>query len=193
VPQERKVVTVLFADIVDSSATTRSYDAEVLRAALARMFARTREILVAHGATVEKVIGDAVMAVFGIPQTHEDDAIRAVRAGFAILESVRELELQARIGLESGEVVSDEADLTFATGEAINVAVRLQQEASRIEEITPDRVLVTPPPGGPTPIAQPDNPDPSEVEVRDVLSGNLCRCACYPNIVDAVAEAAGRR
>src|SRR2546428_12325022 len=70
VPQERKVVTVLFADIVDSSATARSYDAEVLRAALARMFARTREILVAHGATVEKFIGDAVMAGFGGPGAH---------------------------------------------------------------------------------------------------------------------------
>src|SRR5436190_4823698 len=87
-PQERKVVTVLFADIVDSSATTRSYDAEVLRAALARMFARTREILVAHGATVEKFIGDAVMAVFGVPVAHEDDAERAVRAALALRADV---------------------------------------------------------------------------------------------------------
>jgi len=74
VPQERKVVTVLFADIVDSSGTTRTYDAEILRAALGRTFARIREILIEHGGTVEKFIGDAVMAVFGVPAAHEDDA-----------------------------------------------------------------------------------------------------------------------
>src|SRR5437667_421489 len=80
-PQERKVVTVLFADIVDSSGATRSYDAEVLRAALGRTFARVREILVEHGATVEKFIGDAVMAVFGVPVAHEDDAERRLLGG----------------------------------------------------------------------------------------------------------------
>src|SRR6058998_4147982 len=111
-PQERKVVTVLFADIVDSSATTRSYDAEVLRAALARMFARAREILVAHGATVEKFIGDAVMAVFGVPVAHEDDAERAVRAALALRADVSPNRedgrpgFTLRIGINTGEVVT---------------------------------------------------------------------------------------
>ena len=67
------------------------------------------------------------MAAFGIPQAHEDDAERAVRAAAAILESVHELGLEARIGVEAGEVVADDSDSTFATGEAVNVAARLQQ------------------------------------------------------------------
>ena len=76
---------------------------------------------------VEKFAGDAVMAAFGIPQAHEDDAERAVRAALAIIDAVDELGLEARIGIEAGEVVADEADSTFATGEAVNVAARLQQ------------------------------------------------------------------
>ena len=78
------------------------------------------------------------MAAFGIPQAHEDDAERAVRAAAAILESVHELGLEARIGVESGEVVADESDSTFATGEAVNVAARLQQIAE------PGEILVGP-------------------------------------------------
>ena len=69
------------------------------------------------------------MAAFGIPQAHEDDAERAVRAALGIIESMRELELEARIGVESGEVVTDNGDSTFATGEAVNLAARLQQNA----------------------------------------------------------------
>src|SRR5205807_4139473 len=76
---------------------------------------------------------DAVMAAFGIPQAHEDDAERAVRAGLAILDAVRELELEARVGIESGEVVAEDGDSTFATGEAVNVAARLQQAAGEHE------------------------------------------------------------
>ena len=83
-----------------------------------------------HGGTVEKFAGDAVMAAFGIPIAHEDDADRAVRAGLGILDHVRELGLEARVGIEAGEVVVDETDSTFATGEAVNVAARLQQAAS---------------------------------------------------------------
>ena len=116
VPQERKVVTVLFADIVDSSTTTRSYDAEVLRAALARTFSRTREILQAHGATVEKFIGDAVMAVFGVPAAHEDDADRAVRAAIALRAEVSSPRADGRpnftlrIGINTGEVVTGDGE-----------------------------------------------------------------------------------
>ena len=78
------------------------------------------------------------MAAFGIPQAHEDDAERAVRAAAAILESVHELGLEARIGVEAGEVVADDSDSTFATGEAVNVAARLQQAAA------PGEILVGP-------------------------------------------------
>src|SRR5216117_1684421 len=139
-PQERKVMTVLFADIVDSSATTRSYDAEVLRAALARMFARTREILVAHGGTVEKFIGDAVMAVFGVPVAHEDDAERAVQCALSIRIAVAGLndtlrprfglELAVRIGVDTGEaVVTGRIADAIATGDVLNTAARLEAAA----------------------------------------------------------------
>jgi class 3 adenylate cyclase/tetratricopeptide (TPR) repeat protein len=160
VPQERKVVTVLFADIVDSSATTRSYDAEVLRAALARMFARTREILVAHGATVEKFIGDAVMAVFGVPVAHEDDAERAVRAALALRADVSPNAedgrpgFTLRIGINTGEVVTGDGEGAefLVTGEPVIVAARLEQMAGHGEilvgpltrEITRGRVSYGP-------------------------------------------------
>jgi len=127
---ERKLATVVFVDLVDSTGLVAGADPEVARGRVTRFLDRVGECVEVHGGTVGRFAGDAVMAVFGIPQTHEDDAVRAVRAGFATLEAVRGLDLEARIGIESGEVVSDEADLTFATGEAINVAVRLQQEAS---------------------------------------------------------------
>ena len=159
-PQERKVVTVLFADIVDSSATTRSYDAEVLRAALARMFARTREILVAHGATVEKFIGDAVMAVFGIPVAHEDDAERAVRAALALRADVSPNRedgrpgFTLRIGINTGEFVTGDGEGAefLVTGEPVIVAARLEQMAAHGEilvgpltrEITRGRVSYGP-------------------------------------------------
>jgi class 3 adenylate cyclase/tetratricopeptide (TPR) repeat protein len=141
VPQERKVVTVLFADIVDSSATTRSYDAEVLRASLARTFTRTREILTAHGATVEKFIGDAVMAVFGVPVAHEDDPERAVRAALALRSEVsssggnREPRFTLRIGINSGEVVTGDGEggEFLVTGEPVIVAARLEQSAEHGE------------------------------------------------------------
>jgi class 3 adenylate cyclase len=140
-PQERKVVTVLFADIVDSSGSARSYDAEVLRDALARMFATAREILVAHGATVEKFIGDAVMAVFGVPLAHEDDADRAVRAAIALREAVSadrgdgKPRFTLRIGVNTGEVVTgDGAGTEFlVTGGPVVVAKRLEENAQHGE------------------------------------------------------------
>src|SRR2546423_2665710 len=148
-PQERKVVTVLFADIVDSSGVTRSYDAEVLRAALARMFARTREILVAHGATVEKFIGDAVMAVFGVPVAHEDDPERAVRAAIVMrsrlagLAERRGMELGLRIGINTGLVVTGTSPGRdfLVTGEAVNLAARLQQSAEPGEILVGERTF----------------------------------------------------
>jgi class 3 adenylate cyclase len=137
VPQERKIVTVLFADIVDSSGTTRSYDPEILRAALGRTFARTREILIEHGATVEKFIGDAVMAVFGVPSAHEDDAERAVRAAIALRAEVSPSSTQEgprftlRIGINSGEVVTGDGEGAefLVTGGPVIVGARLEENA----------------------------------------------------------------
>jgi len=126
---ERKLATVLFVDLVDSTALVAGADPEVVRRRVQTYFERVSHCVTTHGGIVEKFAGDAVMAAFGIPQAHEDDAERAVRAGLGILESVHELELEARIGVESGEVVADDSDSTFATGEAVNVAARLQQAA----------------------------------------------------------------
>jgi predicted ATPase/class 3 adenylate cyclase len=126
---ERKLATVLFVDLVDSTLLVTGADPEVVRRRVQTYFERVSHCVTTHGGIVEKFAGDAVMAAFGIPQAHEDDAERAVRAGLAMLDSVHELELEARIGIESGEVVADESDSTFATGEAVNVAARLQQAA----------------------------------------------------------------
>ena len=81
--EERKLVTVLFADIVGSTELGLDHDPEVVRASLGRAFEAASEVLRAHGGTVEKFIGDAVMAVFGVPAAHDDDPDRAVRAAFA--------------------------------------------------------------------------------------------------------------
>jgi class 3 adenylate cyclase/tetratricopeptide (TPR) repeat protein len=126
---ERKLATVLFVDLVSSTELVAGQDPEVARRRVTTYFDGVARCIETHGGTVEKFAGDAVMAAFGIPVAHEDDAERAVRAGFGILENVGSLGLQARIGIESGEVVVDERDSTFATGEAVNVAARLQQIA----------------------------------------------------------------
>jgi class 3 adenylate cyclase/tetratricopeptide (TPR) repeat protein len=126
---ERKLATVLFVDLVDSTGLVTGADPEVVRRRVQTYFERVSRCVTAHGGIVEKFAGDAVMAAFGIPQAHEDDAERAVRAGLAILDSVHELELEARIGVESGEVVADDSDSTFATGEAVTLAARLEQSA----------------------------------------------------------------
>src|SRR3979411_544689 len=112
---ERKLATVLFVALVDSSALVSASDPEVVRRRVTRYFDKVSHCIETHGGTVEKFAGDAVMAAFGVPQAHEEDAERAVRAAREILGSVNELELQARIGLESGEVVTGPGDSTFAT------------------------------------------------------------------------------
>jgi class 3 adenylate cyclase/tetratricopeptide (TPR) repeat protein len=126
---ERKLATVLFVDLVDHTHLVSGADPEVVRRRVTTFFDGVSRCIETHGGTVEKFAGDAVMAAFGIPQAHEDDAERAVRAALAILDRVHELELEARIGVEAGEVVVDQTDSTFATGEAVNVAARLQQAA----------------------------------------------------------------
>jgi class 3 adenylate cyclase len=124
----RKVVTVLFCDVTGSTALGESIDPEAVRALLARYFARMKAIVEAHGGSVEKFIGDAVMAVFGVPHVHEDDALRAVRAAAEMREALPELGVQARIGINTGEVVTGTEE-RLATGDAVNVAARLEQAA----------------------------------------------------------------
>src|SRR5215204_7164005 len=125
---QRKTVTVVFCDVSGSTAMGESTDPEAMRALLARYFERMKGILESHGASVEKFIGDAVMAVFGVPQVHEDDALRACRAALEMREALPELGVQARIGLNTGEVVTGTAE-RLATGDAVNVAARLEQAA----------------------------------------------------------------
>jgi class 3 adenylate cyclase len=126
---ERKLATVLFVDLVDSTSLVAGADPEVARRRVTQFFERVSHCVTTHGGIVEKFAGDAVLAAFGIPQAHEDDAERAIRAALAMLDSVRELGLEARVGVESGEVVVDESESTFATGEAVTLAARLQQAA----------------------------------------------------------------
>ncbi len=125
--EQRKVVTVIFCDLVGSTALGESTDPEALRSRMRRYFEDLRTILERHGGTVEKFVGDAVMAVFGIPTAHEDDALRAVRAASEMRAAIAEHELQARIGINTGEVVVGGEGETLVTGDAVNVAARLEQ------------------------------------------------------------------
>jgi class 3 adenylate cyclase/tetratricopeptide (TPR) repeat protein len=135
---ERKLATVLFVDLVGSTELVAARDPEVVRRRVNSFFEHVSHCIATHGGIVEKFAGDAVMAAFGIPQAHEDDPERALRAAAAILDSVHGLGLEARIGVEAGEVVADESESTFATGEAVNVAARLQQAAK------PGEILIGP-------------------------------------------------
>jgi class 3 adenylate cyclase/tetratricopeptide (TPR) repeat protein len=137
----RKTVTVVFSDVIGSTALGERADPEILRRVMARYFEEMRAALERHGGTVEKFIGDAVVAVFGIPQLHEDDALRAVRAaaemqrGLAALneqlERERGVSIAARTGVNTGAVVAGDpaTGQSFATGDAVNVAARLEQAA----------------------------------------------------------------
>ncbi len=124
----RKTVTVLFCDVVGSTALGERSDPEVVRATMSRYFRRVREVLERHGGTVEKFIGDAAMAVFGSPIVREDDALRAVRAASEIQAAIADLGIRARIGVNTGEVVAQSGD-PMVTGDAVNVAARLEQLA----------------------------------------------------------------
>jgi class 3 adenylate cyclase/tetratricopeptide (TPR) repeat protein len=135
----RKTVTVVFCDVTGSTAMGERLDPETLRRVMSRYFAEMRAALERHGGTVEKFIGDAVMAVFGVPAIHEDEALRAVRAASEMREALevlnKELErdhgvsLAARIGVNTGEVVAGDQGDTLVTGDAVNVAARLEQAA----------------------------------------------------------------
>ncbi len=134
--EERRVVTILFSDVTGSTAMGESSDPEDVRAILGRYYAIARDVISAHGGTVEKFIGDAVMAVFGIPQAHGDDAERALVSALALREAVADdpqtAALALRIGVNTGEVVAARRSETgdfLVTGDAVNVAARLQQHA----------------------------------------------------------------
>ena len=122
-------MTVVFCDVVGSTSLGESVDPEALQALLARYFERMKAIVENHGGTVEKFIGDAVMAVFGVPVVREDDALRAVRVAEEMQAALGELELEGRIGVNTGEVVTGTPERLVA-GDAVNVAARLQQAAS---------------------------------------------------------------
>jgi len=138
--ERRKLATILFCDVSGSTAMGERVDAETVRELMFRYFHEMRDAIERHGGTVEKFIGDAVMAVFGVPDAHEDDALRACRAAHEMqrrmVELAPELErrfgtrLQARIGVNTGEVVAGAGRETFVTGDAVNVAARLEQAAA---------------------------------------------------------------
>ena len=131
--EERKVVTIVFTDLVGSTARAEGLDPEDVRATLSAYYAQLRAELERHGGTVEKFIGDAVMAVFGAPIAHEDDPERAVRAALAIRDSIGE-ELQIRTAVNTGEALvalgakPGEGDAMVA-GDVVNTAARLQSSA----------------------------------------------------------------
>jgi predicted ATPase/class 3 adenylate cyclase len=132
----RKTVTILFCDLVHSTGLAEG-DPEAYRRVQKRFFDRMREIVEAHGGTVEKFIGDEVMAVFGIPVVHEDDALRAVRAAQEMQDALPELGLKARIGINTGEVLAADPSqgLGLVAGEPVIVAKRLEQGAGTGEII----------------------------------------------------------
>jgi class 3 adenylate cyclase len=105
--EQRKTVTALFCDLAGSTALGETIDPERLRALLARYFERMKAIVERHGGSVEKFIGDAVMAVFGVPVAREDDALRALRTAAEMRDALPELGLDGRIGVMTGEVVTE--------------------------------------------------------------------------------------
>ena len=149
----RKTVTVVFSDVIDSTPLGERLDAESYRRVLSRYFIEVSRVLEHHGGTVEKFIGDAVMAVFGIPVVHEDDALRAVRAVTDLREALAELndelraefgtELRVRTGINTGEVVAGDPThgQSFATGDAVVVAQRLEAAARPGEILIGDPTL----------------------------------------------------
>jgi class 3 adenylate cyclase/tetratricopeptide (TPR) repeat protein len=140
--EARRTVTAVFCDLVGSTSLAERHDPEAVREALSRYFDEMRAVLERHGGAVEKYMGDAIMAVFGLVVIHEDDAIRAVRAVDEMRRSLAKLNdeldenwgfrLEQRIGVNTGDVVAGDAASTqrLVTGDAINVAARLEQAAA---------------------------------------------------------------
>jgi class 3 adenylate cyclase len=137
----RKTVTIIFTDLVASTSLGERLDPETVRRVMWRYFNAMQAAIEYHGGTVEKFIGDAIMAVFGLPTLHEDDALRAVRAAvemrMALAQLNEELDrepgirIATRTGVNTGEVIAGDAAAAqkLATGDAVNVAARLEQAA----------------------------------------------------------------
>jgi class 3 adenylate cyclase/tetratricopeptide (TPR) repeat protein len=146
----RQVVTIVFSDLVGSTALGESQDSESLREVLTRYFERMREAVENHGGVIEKYIGDAVMAVFGLSHVHEDDALRAVRAASEMQKALRSLNeelsqaygvrLANRTGVNTGEVVAGDPEVRqrLVTGDTVNTAARLEQAAGTNEVLFGD-------------------------------------------------------
>jgi class 3 adenylate cyclase/tetratricopeptide (TPR) repeat protein len=146
--ETRKAVTIVFCDLVGSTELGGRLDPESIRRVTSRYFEAMQSVLESHGGTVEKFIGDAVMAVFGIPTIHEDDALRALRAANEMRERLRTLNddlerewglrLRARIGVHTGEVIAGDPSRgqAFVSGDTVNIAARLEQAAA------PDEILI---------------------------------------------------
>jgi class 3 adenylate cyclase len=146
-PEERKLVTILFADVTGSTALGEMLDPEDVRALMGRYYTHAQRVIQEHGGTLEKFIGDAVMAVFGLPRAHGNDAERALAAALALREAIASDPLLGgrlllRMGVNTGEVVatSDPSGGDFlVTGDAVNVAARLQQAAGPGEMVVGER------------------------------------------------------
>ncbi|MGH2726958.1 MAG: AAA family ATPase, partial [Actinomycetota bacterium] len=151
--EERKLVTVLFADVTGYTSLGEKLDAERLREVMDAYFTAMRGAIEAEGGTVEKFIGDAVMAVFGAPVAHEDDPTRALRAALGMRERLEALNasltgshgltLEMRIGVNSGEVMATaepQPGMGLVTGDAVSVAARLEQNAEPGEVLVAERV-----------------------------------------------------
>jgi class 3 adenylate cyclase len=148
--EERRLVTVLFADVTGSTSLGETLDPEDLRALLARYYDIARDVVAAHDGTLEKFIGDAVMAVFGLPTAHGDDASRAVAAALELCDRVRSdrflsARLPIRVGLNTGDVVATRAAESggdfLLTGDPVNVAARLVQGAEPWTVVAGERTV----------------------------------------------------
>jgi class 3 adenylate cyclase/tetratricopeptide (TPR) repeat protein len=147
----RKPVTIVFTDVADSTGLAERHEPETVRRVLSRYFEVVSRTLQRHGGTVEKFIGDAVMAVFGVPIVHEDHALRAVKAAAELTEALEHLNeelerdwgirIEARTGINSGEVVAGDpaGGQALVTGDAVNVAARLEQAAAAGETLIGDQ------------------------------------------------------
>ncbi|MEP6696715.1 MAG: adenylate/guanylate cyclase domain-containing protein [Pseudonocardiales bacterium] len=190
--EARRVVTILFTDVTGSTAMGEQLDPESLRRVMSRYFTEMTAVLHRHGATIEKYIGDAVMAVFGQPVAHEDDALRAVRAAVEMRDALDQLNaelvnawgvtIQTRTGLNTGEVLANNVVVdgqSLVVGDAVNVAARLEQAAEPGEILIGDatfrlvRDAVIAEPVGPLPLKGKTNPVRAwkVVEVHRTLSG----------------------
>jgi class 3 adenylate cyclase/tetratricopeptide (TPR) repeat protein len=152
-PQRRKLATLLFCDMSGSTAMGERVDSEAVREMMFEYFGKMRAVIEAHGGTIEKFVGDAVMAAFGVPLAHEDDALRAVKAAFEMQGRMQSFNIELekrfgsrialRIGVNTGEVIAGDARSreTFVTGDAVNVAARLEQAASPGEVLIGESTL----------------------------------------------------